>query len=380
MAYTFQEVNVFAYDLHTTVAPLSDETLFAEDARFLLSPEKYQQNYLDRQEVTTSSFKINPLSVKELHHYFWDAYSSILRLGSHPDYWRLQIPFVCDVKDIAVEVDLGGIEAEATIYPKVLLSGIGWSTNLEIRLKGEMSSESLVSILSKLFQQKEKPYKIAGVPQTLTEVFGHFTSRLRAELHTRQKPPIDKMMLEKYFVVSPARVSGKIQYYCPPNKPDHPAPSWVGGLSGADKMSHSDHALMLSFLYGQSVNATQWYDWSYQRFLHTKMKNASFALTDYERGTFVFMQENSLDDTADKKRRSALWCFASNVRYCSMMTAFLVRFYEVSKREATASAVQSLRAAIKTILDGMPLDYPNSVCTNMHRFNKDIANILSPPK
>jgi hypothetical protein len=376
MAYTFRTVNIFAFDLHTTVAPLLNETLFAEDLRFLFTPEKYHQHYHDEQVVTTASFSISPLEVKELHHYFWYSYSSIFRLGGAPDFWRLQIPFVCEVKKSPLELDLADPKVTATIVAKIFLSAIGWSTNLEIRLTGEMSSESLVGIVSRLFQQKEKPYKVDGVPHTITEVFGHFASRLRAELYTQQKPPLDKTTVDKYFVLSPELFSGKIQYYCPPNKPDHPAPSWVGGLSGEEKLSQSDHALMLSFLYGQAISISEWYDWSYERFLHTKMKGPSFALTDYDWGTFIFMQENASEAGAAKKR-DALWCFASNVRYCAMMTAFLLRFHEVSKRAATESVVASLRAAIKIILNDMPIDYPNAVCTNMHRFNRGIKDVLS---
>jgi hypothetical protein len=370
MAYTFHEVNIFAYDLHTTVAPLINDTLFAEDLRFLSTT--YQDNYEKRVEVNTASFKITPLPVKDQNHFFWSSYGAIFRRGNYPDFWRLQIPFLCEVKNMKVELDLSDINVEAGIEPKIFLSALGWSTNLEIRLTGDISSEKLISIVNRLFEQQQKPYKVDGVPQTITGLFGRFASQIRAELYTRQKPPIDRVMVEKYFVISPADFSGKIQYYCPPNKDEHPSPSWATGLSGDERMSQSDCALMLSFLYGQSVSINDWYQWSYEQFLHTKMKGPSFALTNYDRGTFIFLQQN-----AANKKRNALWCFASNVRYCTMMTALLLRFYDLSMNEVHY-VVANKRSDIRTILREMPINYPNAVCANIHRFNRDVKEILSP--
>jgi hypothetical protein len=377
MSYVFRDIIIYAFDVHTTVAPLLNDECFVESLRFISDPDDYQSHCEAGTYVETESFKISPLTQGELEHHFWAAYSSSWQRGKQPDFWRMQLPFLCEPKAHALNFDAGDAAIEVYVEPEIFLSAIGWSTNIYLRLRGTFDIGQLQNIVARIFNLKEKPFLVAGEPRTITEVFGHFSARLRAELYEQKKPPVDKMTLEKSFVISPVTYSGEAFHYCPPQKTDHPPPAWTYDLSADEKMSESDCASMLGILYGSSLTAEEWYEKSYRDFSHQKLKGSSFALTDLNRGTLLFMQVNAAEK-ANSKLKKALWCYTSNVRLCSMMIPLLTKFYQQSQRyEDVNPKIKQLRQSIKVTLEDLPINCLNAVCRKIHAANSDVAAIFA---
>jgi hypothetical protein len=377
MSYVFRDIIIYAFDVHTTVAPFLNDKCFIQSLRFISSPDDYQLQSVAGNVVETKSFKIRPLTVDDLAHHFWGPYSGSWQRELQPDFWRLQLPLRCELKTPALTLDAGDPAIEVYLKPEVFLSAIGWSTNLYIRLKGSFDPAQLQSIVSRLFHLQQKPFSLDNQPRTITEVFGHFSARIRDEFYEQKKPLVDRMTVEKSFVISPVTYSGEALHYCPPVKDDHPPPSWTYDLSADERMSDTDCASMLGILYGSPLTPGEWFDKSYRDFSHRKLKESGFALVDLNRGTFLFMQVNAAAD-AGKKLKKALWCYTSNVRLCSMMISLLTKFYDKSARyEAENLKIKQLRQSIKITLKDLPSNCLNAVCRTLHGANKDVAAILS---
>jgi hypothetical protein len=378
MAYVFQDIVIYAFDVHTTVAPFTNDKCFVESLSFLSDPEQYRQQSAVGKVVETDSFTIKPLTPDEIEHHFWAAYSNSWRNGEVPDYWRLQLPFRCEVKAQTLALDAGHPALKVFIKPEIFLTAIGWSTNLYIRIKGALNTQQLQSLVARLFQSQAKPFLIAGEAQTLTGVFGHFKDKMKKEVYAQKKPDVDKLTLEKNYVLSPVTFTGQTRYYCPPRKADHPEPAWTYDLNSGERMSQLECASMLGILYGSAPTIGEWSERSYKTFSHGKMRGPSFSLTDLKVGTFLFMQENAVADGTSKSKK-ALWCYTSNVRLCSMMIPLLVKFHKHSSREASRNPkIAELREAIAVTLKELPDNCLNAVCRRIHRANSEVREIIAP--
>src|SRR5215212_2652182 len=140
MAYVFQSVDIFAFDLHITVNPLRDSTVVQKDYAFLINPDLYRAQYESGKLLETPNFIIRPLTWRSHHkrHHFWRPYLDMWPAGK-ADYWGLQVPFSLKPKDCKIEITTAGKTFKVAVLPMIYLWSFGWSTNLNIYLRGEIT-------------------------------------------------------------------------------------------------------------------------------------------------------------------------------------------------------------------------------------------------
>jgi len=346
MSYSFRKVEIFTFDIHSTVKSLLDPQLVAPGFSFLTDPAQYKNAYSARKVVTGKTFKAQPLSPRALkRNHFWRRYCGIWH-GGKQDLWKLQPPFVCDLQSPKIDVTAPGTGTQAKVGSRIYLSALGWSTNIEISLSGEVSPQELRTFIGAL--GKDSVFRLdGGTPQNLSVTFKAMASQLQKEVFAPAGRNTESMGTSRHLITCITDFQGSpIARYA------------QGDFDNVPPMESADRALMLGLLYGREVTAREVAQKEKDRaFMVTSFGGPNFSLTDFERGTLLFIQKSHC-----KNPQASLRCLGSNVRFCSMMTLAVKAFYESSAGYADNSQVKELRDAIKFTLTSLPLEYKNRFC------------------
>jgi hypothetical protein len=249
---------------------------------------------------------------------------------------------------------------EASVHPSVFLNSMGWSTNIYIRLFGDISADELQGVVAKLrgtvadaaaFEiETQSTTDKEGVKKELTDLSGlfeHFAALMMKELYVKATNVSPKRTTERFIVTSIARYTG------PPPKhfPRHRVPS----------MSDDERATMLSILGGETVQVAVNLKEREAKVLCAHFKGRSFALTRFYQGVLLFIQERAVLPP-DSKIRWKLHCLASNVRSSLMMSFASLNFHEdASGAYLKSENVKTLKEKLCEIVPKMTGSYKNSL-------------------
>ena len=296
------------------------------------------------------------------YHHFWKYYQLIHQLGA-ADFWKLQMPFIGHPTHTDITLVTGSADFTGVVRPLLFLSAMGWSTNLNIRLRGHMRPSHLQDFVSLLPHKSASFFEVNGTRKTLPEVFEFFAARVRQDVY--QPNLVDTLKLKRYLVMTLSQFSGEIGFYRSPS----------AGVKQI-QIPAADRALLHSILTGTTLDVPELIRREQQKkFLLTRFAdpldstNPDFALTYFDHGSLIFMQRTALTEnyTQWKGRRAAMRCHASNIRNYLLMTLTLYSFYRDTKKEAAVSdKVAALRHSIHTTLLELPRSYTNPFCLSFH--------------
>ena len=351
MAYLFQAIDILIFDVHTAVVPVLKPSCLQVSFQLLCDPSAYKKAHEAQKLLATKNFSIRPLSARSLkRNHFWKYYAKIW-MGAPNEFGRLQLPFVCHPTQVQVSLTLHQKDAAAVVRPLVYLTGVGWSSNLEISLKGSFKPDQLVNLMSRLRSTTKPILKVDGKVQNLSSLFALLTSRLQEDLFEPHDMPSTPATTPRHWVISLAQYTGPEAYY----RSRGPA-----SLAMADV----ERAKFVSLLFGRPVDIAEMAQREKEnKILLTQFGGSNFALTDFDQGTLLFMQR---DARPGARRRKSLRCLASNVRCCSMMTLVFLNFFRNSKSYGgTSPQMKALRADLKLILTELRKNYTNLYCSNL---------------
>jgi hypothetical protein len=316
---------------------------FQAGFEFIAQPDGYRQRYKDGLATLTPSFNFHPLSGKlRKHNQFWKNYLPL----QDSDYWELQLPFVCSFKRRPVALHLEGASFGGSVKAHIYLSALGWSSNLDIHLTGDIRLPQLRDFIGAL--RGIQPALPGGAslllktedgdwqPVSLSEIFAHFRALLLAEIYSPDSPPHAIRHEERQFVISLAEFDGPITSF-------RQTPRGEG-------MTEADRAMLYSVLRGRSFDVA-----SFRKEIIAQPVTVTafadrqdFMLTNFDYGTLMFLQQGARKQSG---ARGPLRCFASNVRSFACVTWMLYYFYQDSQQAATESAtIAALRSAVKADL------------------------------
>lgn len=364
MPYEFQKVDILVFDYHPAIGALESADQIQNDVRFVVEPIDYIARHKSGEELQKKHFKIGPMKWRMLsHNHFWKHYQTAGESSVTPDFWSLQIPFVCRPLESKIEVDTTNPNFEGRARAFTFLSGIGWSTNLEIRLFGTIKPKQLRDFVGKLLVGAPI-FALSGEAKTLKDIFVDFSDRVMADIYVPElvAPP----RIKRHLIISLSEFTGDISYYR------------SKGL-GADQMPASDRAMMHSILQGKEISMQDVIKLEREkeekrRFVQVEFLGADFALTYFEHGTLIFLQRAALRNSAlwekkrkrkaKKRKRNTMKCHAANVRSYSLMTLAMRRFYaDTAKHAGRQNKVDLLRQSIEKNLIDLPSKYDNPLST-----------------
>lgn len=373
MNYIFRSVKLSIFDVHVVLRPLwlPESKAVKDPLRFLVNSDNYQNYY--QQNLSTDSFSIEPLQKGSLKaNKFWQQYMNIHWLNNRPDFWRLQIPFIAKPKINVlcndIELKLSERNIEFTVEPEVFISGIGWTTNVNINLTGNINPSFLVELISyfrtgrsQLSVQDIYPFILqddsVSTPVRLIDLYTFIAKQLRNDFYNREmNSPNDMRKIERYHVISIKKYEGEPLLY---RREKHDKPH-------LKVMSPSEQALMHSLLYGRFIDQQEVLQQIKKKTtLYTQFDDANFALTEFQHGTLHFMQEILRKQNLSQK---TLDCMGNNIVLFLRMIFILRHFYTSSKSEKNPKIVD-LRQAIAHTLKNLPERYKNKFCQGFYDNN-----------
>jgi hypothetical protein len=353
MAYEFHEIDMFAFDVHFTLKPLSTVELLQEDFRFLGDAGLYAKQYLADTPIETKSFTIKRLNPRERKRdKFWKYYG----ISSQPasaDAWGLQLPFVCRSKTV---VTLGSKPKSfvVSLKPVIYLLPLGWSTNMEFSIKGNTDVDELISFVGAIRSASKRPFKVNQKEYSLSKLFEILAVQLKKDIFVNPDSAEDLTKTPRHIVISLAQFSG------PPVRPYRPQ------YSSEARMPDADRALMHSILLGEKIMIPDLAEKELGKtFTLTQFGGANFAISYFDIGTLLFMQEEAVPE---QNRRESLRCMASNIRKFSMSSFALLAFHaelaDIVNPDPTIAALQQI---MKIRLSELPKRYNNALCKTWYQ-------------
>ena len=358
MGFAFKDVSITALDIHPTVEPQKAQSpdYFQKGFDFLIDQQKYNQIYASQKGIKTDHFELRGLPPREFKTHFWKAYSSISN-GVQINPWEIQLPFVCRPTKSRLKLNLTGDGFKIIFRPLIYLSAIGWSTNLYLRLLGEVKNKELIGFMQSLTDKTSQkfPFLIDGQPADLTSVFRHFHNLLLKEVYVAEKPPHPAMKIQRHFVLSLNKFIGSSVEY--------------------KKMTPADQGLMRSILFGKEFDAIQEVaeKKSHPLLLTHISAPYNFALTDFDHGTLFFLQR----DAMKKDREVAVHCHDHNVKNCIMMTFAILNFHKQSGKADPKTPLGLLCQQVKNILSELPERYSNQFFRNLLSNHQSLSKLIS---
>ena len=389
MAYVFQAVDIFAFDLHVTVNPLADSALVQKNYGYLVNPDGYRAQYESGKILETPNFIIRPLTWR-LHHrrnYFWEPYLDMWPAGK-VDYWGLQIPFSLKPKGSRIEFSTTGKAFQVSVLPMIYLWSFGWSTNLNIYVRGEITPAELQQLISTIrsVDKAVTPFSISGKHYSLSGVFQYFSELIRKEVYTPDGSLGESNPVKRYLVTSLAQYTGPLDVY--------------SRDASALRMPDGDRLMLYSILEGRSITLDDLenIEQNKVKYLVTRHNPPDFfepdlTLTRFDFGTLMFIQRLALGESHDvaflRKTRKRLRCLASNIRLFLLVNMALLNFIreaevsfgDESDPDYASSAINKrLQQNSKAILKRLPERYRNSFSGSFYRHYKPLQDLAKKTK
>jgi hypothetical protein len=367
MTYTFGSVDIIAFDIHTAIKPLAFPQFLKPEFKFLADGRNYNQQYELWQAVGTGEFAVHPVKKREFtRNHFWKHYAG-MSFGVELDFWGLQIPFVFEPKDFDLQVNMDGLAFQVEVEPVIYLNSTGWSSNLKLKLTGQLNASEVQEFVGRLrgLNQSQLPFVVSGANQRLTSVFKALGWMVRKGIYDKPDTVGDVMTVSNQLIISLADATATPKYF---NE------EW--GLTPF--MDDDERAQVLGMLYGDKINAgapaevKRYQDST----LVTRFRDTNFSLTNYRKGTLLYMQEQGAKGLG---KMESLSCLASNVRSCTMMTHFLLEFAQAAgKISGPSSMVEALQERAQSTLTLLPDFYHNAYSRNFYLHHDRIKKVLHP--
>ena len=344
----FEAVDLHIFDVHTTVRPLVFNNCLQEGFRFLAEPDAYRAQYAGGKTILTKSFDIHTLSKhSQTQNHLWKNYLNRFE-DSTIDYWKLQAPFICSLRQPTVSLD-ENLGFQGRISPLVYLSALGWSSNLNIHLRGNIQISALLDFILGIIGKDDPTstgtgtgLKLNGHSAKLAGVFSALAKQLLQEVYDPANPPTTRgPELPRHIIVSLSKFKG-------------PPLAYQRTISTRG-MTNADQALLHSLVRGERIMPRE---------LGKKLRETTptmvsfgpgpdFMLIYFDYGTLVFMQNSARQNDLRQRRLS---CVAANIRSYAMMI-WSMYYFSLATKDASNKAVIDLRDLVRANLMSMKHSY-----------------------
>ena len=355
MAYIFHDVVVFAFDIHTAISALESAPpgQFQPRFQFLTDPAQFNPFYRGCRDVNLPGFGFRPVpATKLISDHFWSQYISMAG-NKDRDFWRIQMPLICHPKRTKLALRAAPVKVQITIRPEVFLSPMGWSTNIRIGFRGNMTWKQTVELVQAVMDRSvDTPFLIGTDGARLTEVFQYYQRQVVDAVFQGAGPPHPPTKIPRYFVVSINHFEGPVKRY-------------------RTEMTRAERARIESLLYGRQIGYSE--EGSRPLTL-TTIDDPNFALTDFDHGTLVFAQTDALKLNYARK----LHCLASNIQKCMMMAFSQLQFLKLANRGSNSPLLTAMRDNALDTLHRFPESYCHPFCTSLFLNHLSLAEISKP--
>jgi hypothetical protein len=360
MAYEFRRIDLRIFDFHLSLGPLVAAAQVNKPMAFLTDPDAYRQQF-NAPPFVCGDFRIRPLRQKSrTYHHFWKYYTAS---DGDFDPWLLLVPFLCEPTSGKLSVAAPGKGVRAFARPATYLFPFGWSNTIEMSLQGKMDPATVQDYIGKLRNSKDGPFQLQGKDLGLSDVFKQYSAQLMKACFVKGTAAPDFRKVDRHILVGITHFDGDIAPY---KSRDAAIPA----------MPAADRATFHSLLLGEAVDISRVVSAENSKeFLLTRYRGAGFALSYFEKGSLIFLQ----DSAKDPKNREALRCLLSNMLFCMMMMRALLNFHiwPDSQSADAHSLLGRARDSAKQRLLTIPDRYRSPLCRTWFQHYAPLTNLQS---
>lgn len=365
---SYRRVDIRIFDFHLSLVPILEADSVKPAVAFLTDPAKYNQQY-GAKPLTAGAFRIRPLKKQDrTYHRFWQYYA---RSFSKFDPWSLVVPFLCEPVKFRLDISSPEKQIRAFTKPAVYLFPFGWSTTIEVSLHGkDMDAGTLRDFMGSLRTRSDGPFLIDGKPASLSAVFKTYGDAIKDACLTEGSAALDLRRVDRHFVVSLSQFDGEIRYYKPRHQGDPP-------------MQAADKAALHEILLGEVVSPAEVVALDANadgkgRCLYTRFANAGFALTYFDVGTLLFVQNKA----ANRAQSDAMGCLTTNVMASMMLIQGLQSFYDFPETQEAKpdSLMAKTRDLARQRIVSLPNRYKNAVLSRWCKNYAPVQQIIAGKK
>jgi len=365
MAYEFGRIELRIFDFHLSLAPLLEANQVKAPMSFLTDADAYRRQF-QAPPFICGQFRVRPLRKKSwTYHHFWKYYANAY---GQLDPWLLLMPFVCEPTPAKLSVESPGRGIRAFARPATYLFPFGWSNTIEMSLQGKMSPATLQEYVGKIRRSNDSPFQMQGKNVGLSGVFRQYSDQLKQACFVKGAGALDYRKVDRHVIVSITQFQGDVAFYKP----------W--GRAGPT-MPVSDKAALHSVLLGETVENAQVAAADAganvgKDFLLTRYHDAGFAVSYFDKGTLIFLQ----DAAGSSQNTEVLRCLTSNILLCMMMMRGLLNFHLWPETQSAApqSVLGQMRDVAKRQLLGIDDRYRNPLCKTWFKYYEPLKKLKEP--
>jgi hypothetical protein len=248
-------------------------------------------------------------------------------VSSSPLAWERQLPFLLSPRHRDVTYRPPRPDLSQGCEPYVLLWPFGWSSNLEISVRGPLSLDEVRALVGEV--RAGSPFRVAGAEATLSEVFRHLSQAVQSDLHSQA-------------LRAPLAVPRRLVV----------ATLWEGGVPPDD--AGAGDPWSRGILFEPAGDERE------KPFFGTRFRGTEFALTYPHLGLLLALS------AGEKRTPRSLRCMASNLHDLLVMVFALLHLYRARPGTLGRSPkVDELTAAARELLLALPDTYRNPVCRQL---------------
>jgi len=368
ISYTFKTTQIHLFELNVLpdllVSP--GKTIKNPDFLFLANKKAYMVRQKTDDAVITDHFVFQrfPKNISRSSS-LWRRYIET-HVNNQTYFWDLQIPFSLRLRKQQLEVlavpekERANVKAESYL----LLNSIGWSTHINLVVNIPLKPSNLADLCSNLRDKAYGPpsYRFNGVDMTLKGIFLYYRKLLMTDILSPDAKFARPDHIPHLIFVDVIKASGgkAVPFYNLPVPLIQVLASIVRRNNVSVKMEYQDD---LTFPIVKNMMITE---------IDPEFYN--FSLTDFDQGSFTFMQIESLDDG----KSNFPFCYARNTHDAFLVSYLWLEYYRrLSEKAKSKPVVSKLIKSGSNSLKELRSNYTSRTSLRLLQKHKGLVDFLS---
>jgi hypothetical protein len=333
---SLEKVEVLLFDTHLALNPLGDPSLVRPELAWLVDQGAFDELYSGTEPPpSTACFDIQRVRREKRHNLFWRAYAAATSPVSSA--WQKVMPFrfVPRRELLPLESSPAIGSAEPRVRSWVLVWPFGWSSNVHLTLKGPLTIMQLRERVNLILESQA--FLEGTKPVSLVEVFQKLMATLKADLYRPGKQIGDYIHKPRHQIVAVTASEPPFPRFDDP------------------KLAQSDWARIFAVVLNRQVNPAE-VPALKGKLLISKYKDGSFAVTDFDRGSFLLLSGASRLGRGER----SFSCMSHNLETATLIGLIFSGFLQAAKKRQLADeGIDALVRGAQDVLTTLPTYYQN---------------------
>lgn len=368
ISYSFDttQIHLFEFNLLPDLLLAPAKTIQNTNFRFLANENGYIAQQNSDATINTPHFVFERFPRRIMRNSsLWKRYRDT-HWDENKYSWDLQVPFQLrlrkhDLEILAIpEKDRAAVKADSYL----LLNSLGWSTHINIVVDISLKPSHVADLCANLRDKAYGPpaYRLNGVDMTLKEIFLYYRKVLMTDILSPGAKYVRPDHIPHLIFVDVISASGSnpVPFYQFPS-------AFIQVLARIIKRNN----VRIKMEY-QNGGTYPMIDHMLTTQIDPEFFN--FSLTDFDQGSFTFMQREALDD----ERSSRPFCYARNTRDAFLVSYLWLESYRrMNERAKSKTKIRNLLECGNWALSELRNNYSSRTSLRLLQKHKGLVDFLA---